>query len=277
MNLLDCTLRDGGYYTDWHFNLALVNQYLNVMTGLVDVVEIGFRRPRMVGGQFGYCSDEFLVHQLVIPKNLTIGVMIDFKDWGRLQTSINCLVPSARSRIDMVRVAVHIEDVHRVRPVLKHIKALGYRTALSIMQAHRDMPSIYFGDELDVLYFADSFGCMTEDDIYRTYLFLRCEWGGEIGFHGHNNRRRAYQNCYEAESYGVTWLDGTVRGMGRGAGNVDIEDLLRMQGRIHSKVWTLRREFMELHDKHKWGPNPLYSAAARFKIHPAKVQSLLGR
>ena len=44
INLLDCTLRDGGYYNNWFFKRDLINEYLRVMDLLkIDYVEIGFR------------------------------------------------------------------------------------------------------------------------------------------------------------------------------------------------------------------------------------------
>jgi len=44
MKILDCTLRDGGYYNNWNFSTKLVNEYINTMVGSgVDTVELGFR------------------------------------------------------------------------------------------------------------------------------------------------------------------------------------------------------------------------------------------
>ena len=40
--ILDCTLRDGGYYTDWDFDEHLVDTYLKAMNNLpIDIIEIG--------------------------------------------------------------------------------------------------------------------------------------------------------------------------------------------------------------------------------------------
>ena len=44
LNILDCTLRDRGYYNNWHFKKDLINEYLRVMDLIkVDYVEIGLR------------------------------------------------------------------------------------------------------------------------------------------------------------------------------------------------------------------------------------------
>ena len=51
--IVDCTLRDGGYYSDWVFENTLVDNYLNAMNfSGVDIVEIGFRftpKPKFLG------------------------------------------------------------------------------------------------------------------------------------------------------------------------------------------------------------------------------------
>jgi len=44
LKLLDCTLRDGGYYNSWNFPIELIQDYLDAMVSIkADFVEIGFR------------------------------------------------------------------------------------------------------------------------------------------------------------------------------------------------------------------------------------------
>ena len=76
INLLDCTLRDGGYYNNWFFEEELINEYLRVMDIIkIDYVEIGFRFLDKVKtkGPLAYSEESFL-RNLKIPKNLKIGV-----------------------------------------------------------------------------------------------------------------------------------------------------------------------------------------------------------
>ncbi len=83
INLLDCTLRDGGYYNNWFFNKELINEYLKVMSMIkIDYVEIGFRFLDKVKtkGPCAYSEERFL-RSLKIPKNLKLGVMINASDF----------------------------------------------------------------------------------------------------------------------------------------------------------------------------------------------------
>ena len=75
----------------------------------------------------------------------------------------------------------------------------------------------------DVLYFADSLGRMSEKEINEVILNIRKYWSGEIGIHAHDNLSKALSNSLYALKNGVTWVDSTISGMGRGPGNVKTE------------------------------------------------------
>ena len=79
MYLLDCTLRDGGYYNSWDFSFELINDYLlTASLCKVDIVEIGFRSLRNSGfrGACAFSTDEF-INSLSIPSNLSLSVMVN--------------------------------------------------------------------------------------------------------------------------------------------------------------------------------------------------------
>ena len=77
--VLDCTLRDGGYYNNWNFSIDLIRSYLTSINKTnIDFVEIGFKsnvKDKTIG-LTGNVSDKFLKN-LKIPKNMNIGVMIN--------------------------------------------------------------------------------------------------------------------------------------------------------------------------------------------------------
>ena len=83
LKILDCTLRDGGYYNNWDFEHELVKVYLKSMENAsIDVLEIGFRSPPKASfmGPFLYSTDEY-ISTLPLPKGVMIGVMINAKDY----------------------------------------------------------------------------------------------------------------------------------------------------------------------------------------------------
>ena len=64
---------------------------------------------------------------------------------------------------------------------------------------------------------------------------IKKNWSGEIGFHAHDNMRKALSNCRTAITSGITWIDSTLLGMGRGPGNVKTEELI-----TSNKIFTQR-------------------------------------
>ena len=77
--MLDCTLRDGGYYNNWDFDAQLVQDYLQAMLGLgVDYVELGFRgfAGSDFRGAYAFTTDAFL-RSLQLPAALNVGVMVN--------------------------------------------------------------------------------------------------------------------------------------------------------------------------------------------------------
>ena len=118
IKILDCTLRDGGYYNKWDFDQETVDRYLTaVKTSSVDVVELGFRSlpQNTFMGPYFYTTDEF-INQLDLPKGPIYGVMINGKDFignsGSSEYPINKLFQiKEKSPITLVRIAINFNNV----------------------------------------------------------------------------------------------------------------------------------------------------------------------
>ena len=87
IKILDCTLRDGGYYNNWNFQKNLVQQYLDTMseTG-IDYIELGFRflKKNSKLGNCAFTKDSF-IKSLKIPKKMNIGIMVNASDLSLFQ------------------------------------------------------------------------------------------------------------------------------------------------------------------------------------------------
>ena len=135
---------------------------------------------------------------------------------------------------------------------------------------------------VDILYFADSLGNMDGDDVRRICKAIKYKWDGPMGIHTHNNQGRGLSNSFAALECGVEYVDSTVLGMGRGAGNTATEILtleLEKRGKNYRSLhlWNLvLDDFLPLQLKYGWGASLLYHFAAANNIHPTYVQSLLG-
>ena len=79
--ILDCTLRDGGYYTDWKFYTKLVQQLVKSLDNNgVDIIELGYKSP-IIGGPYRKCNDGFISSVIDFEINADLAFMIDVKDY----------------------------------------------------------------------------------------------------------------------------------------------------------------------------------------------------
>lgn len=295
LKLLDCTLRDGGYYTAWNFTPKLVDKYLSACaTAGVDIVEIGLRNYAKEGfyGPFAYSTEDYL-NKLNIPENICLGVMVDAKTLFREdrtpeQAIDDLFVSSTQSKVQLVRVAAHFNEVQKCGGILTKLKSLGYTVGINLMQAS-GKPAADVQEKIntlltdctpDVIYFADSLGNMEHQEVERLYQAIRSCWQGDIGIHTHNNKGLAVSNSLHAKVIGTTWLDATIQGMGRGAGNAEMELLmteLSNYPQYHAEALypIVLNEFQQLKQAHQWGTNLLYYYSALHNIHPTYAQELL--
>ncbi len=296
IRILDCTLRDGGYYNRWDFHRDDVDRYLAaVKNSSVDVVELGFRSmpKNTFMGPYYYTTDEF-INQLDLPEGVVYDVMINGKEFvndsDNPRPAINTLFQrKENSAVSLVRIAINFNHALKMESIATLLKGLGYQVGLNMMQAHgkdekdyvETAENINSWGVIDVLYFADSLGNMTPGDVEKICQSLKKGWQGSLGIHAHNNKNLALINSMTAVENGVTWCDGTITGMGRGAGNVSTESLMMEMSRLgyHEGNANMTQpavdDFTELKKKYGWGSNLYYHYASNHGIHPTFVQSLL--
>lgn len=295
-SILDCTLRDGGYYNNWDFSPEVVKAYLNAMAqAKIDYVELGLRNFPKSGfdGPFAYTTEAF-INSLNLPEGPIYGVMVDAKTILDAPMSVEVaidklFVNASESNIKLVRVAAHFHEVERSSLIVKALKAKGYIVGYNLMQAG-GKPDEVIADKakianewkvLDSLYFADSLGNMDGEEVTRIVRALRKNWHGDIGIHTHNNMGKALDNTLKAKELGVNWLDVTVTGMGRGAGNAQTESLLAVLSNKANKyepsaVYELViRYFEQMQNNYGWGSSLLYFLGAQNDVHPTYIQNLI--
>ncbi|WP_081695394.1 aldolase catalytic domain-containing protein [Psychromonas sp. SP041] len=296
MKILDCTLRDGGYYNNWDFEPTVVEAYLKAVSAAnIDYVELGLRNFPKAGflGAYAYTTEAHL-NTLDLPEGPTYGVMVDAKTILESELSVEdaidaLFVPASESKLSLVRVAAHFPEVEHSGPIIKHLKSLGYIVGYNLMQAG-GKPDEVIADKarqatewegLDVLYFADSLGNMDHDEVERIVKVLRTQWQGPLGIHTHNNMAKGLDNSLSAKNAGVSWLDATITGMGRGAGNTQTESLLAVLDKGDTKYVSkpiyelVIRHFEPMQRKYGWGSNLLYFLGAQNDVHPTYIQNLL--
>lgn len=296
--ILDCTLRDGGYYNSWNFSVDVINEYLYAMSAAnIDIVEIGLRSLKNSGfqGATAYTTDDFL-RSLALPQGPMVGVMVNASELvgstPGLEATLERLFPesAATSPVKLVRIACHVHEFSLALPASSWLKERGFLVGFNLMQvaerSQADIEALALEASrwpLDALYFADSMGSMNPDQTARVIGWFRRYWAGPMGIHTHDNMGLALQNTLRALDEGVTWLDATVTGMGRGPGNAKTEylaiELAERSGgacNIVPLMGLIREYFQPLQQRCGWGTNTYYFLAGKYGIHPTYIQEMLG-
>ncbi|MGX5804401.1 hypothetical protein ACWGS9_24585 [Bradyrhizobium sp. Arg314] len=292
LNFLDCTLRDGGYYTGWEFSPGLVWDYVATINALpVRMVELGLAGKPESSGYFASVTTS-KAEEIAADLLVQACVMIDAKD--ALASELSLPIAVARlteglrpGRITTIRVAAHYSKVAACHDICAELAHRGFRVFLNLMQidAADDaavevcLKELQQLDSFDVLYIADSFGSMKPSRVQELIGRFAGRLASEIGFHGHDNRGYALINSVAAAMAGATWIDCTMGGMGRGAGNTASEQLLPVLGRVDSAAEQALLEhvlshFDPLRKRYGWGSSAAYQFAGSNFIHPSYVQKL---
>ncbi len=295
ISLIDCTLRDGGYYNNWDFSTKLVNDYLKTMSKIgIEFIELGFRSysSETFRGSNWYTTDNY-IDSLKLPPKIKIAVMVNASqiiNQKNLYKAVKKLFqPKKKSKIYLVRVACHFFEFEKTLQIIKYIKSLGYKVAINLMQVSEqsDEKLLYVSKKLnhskvDIVYFADSLGSMNSNKIENVLKNLKKNWKGPIGVHMHNNLGEALSNNMFSLKSGVQWIDSTIMGMGRGAGNAQTEYFLIEYNKYFKKkinilplLELIKKYFIELKSKYNWGPNTFYYLAGIYGIHPTYIQEMI--
>lgn len=239
IKVVDCTIRDGGLVNDFFFDDDFVkNLYMANVAAGVDYMEFGYKASKEIFdvkefGKWKFCDEED-IRSIVGDNNteLKIAVMADV---GRTDYKKD-IIPKKDSVIDMIRIATYVNTIPAAVEMINYCADMGYETTINIMAVSTAAESeldialnLLAESKANVIYLVDSYGSLYPEQIRRyaeKYTEIAESHGKLVGIHAHNNQQLAFANTIEACAYGVSYLDATVSGLGRGAGNCNMELLL---------------------------------------------------
>ena len=285
IKVLDCTIRDGGLMNNSKFEDRTVKAvYDACVEAGIDYMEIGYKASKKVFARdrFGAWrfSDEADIRRIVgdNPTNLKISVMADAEKTD-YHTDI---LPKDQSVIDMVRVATYIHQIPTALDMVKDAHDKGYETCLNLMSVsnvlERELDEaleMVSKCEAKAICLVDSFGALYSEQVdylMDKYLRFAKSGGKEVGVHMHNNLQLAFSNTIQGIVKGGNFLDATIGGLGRGAGNCPMELLLRF---LHNPKYNVRpvlkclQEAIEpMREELGWGFSVPYMLTGFMNRHP---------
>jgi 4-hydroxy 2-oxovalerate aldolase len=285
IKVMDVTIRDGGLMNDHNFSMELVKAvYRTACDAGIDYVELGYKSSKKIfaPAQFGpwkFCDEEVL-REVIGEKNPAVKLSV-MADADRCDYQ-NDILPREKSALDMIRVATYIHQIPTALDMIKDAHDKGYETTVNLMAASTVQEAELDGalealarSDVDVLYVVDSFGTMYCEEIRAMmdkFMKVARAAGKQVGIHTHNNCQLAYANTIEAIIGGANYLDASLAGLGRGAGNCQVELLL---GFLHNPKFRLRpvlqciRDHIEpLREQFFWGYSIPYMITGMLNQHP---------
>jgi len=289
IKVLDCTVRDGGLINNHDFDIRFVREvYKALSEAQVDYIELGYKNSAKLFSdkEFGlwkFCEDDVIKKVIEgIESKSKISVMVDI---GRVD--MDEIKPKKQSPVDMIRVASYVKDIDKAIAMTNALDAKGYETTINIMAISRDRDSsldealhqIEEESKAKVVYMVDSFGALYQEPVEElTKRFTSILKTKEAGYHGHNHQQLGFSNTIESIIHGANYLDGTVYGIGRAAGNCPLELLM---GFLKNPKFDIRpildlisREFIPLREKIEWGYIIPYAIAGMLNEHPRAAMAL---
>lgn len=290
--LLDCTLRDGGYYTNWNFSDEIINKYIATVSKLpIEIIELGYISDKKdSNGPFYHLPVKFLEEvKKKLPKKQKIAVMVNAKEISSGKKLIN-LLEKYKDIIDVVRFAIDPKKINlflnKLRPAKKKFKNISFKINLMYLSKwYKDKNFVKdiikkLEGNCDTVALVDSYGALNPIEVYNFFKYLPKSKKIKLGCHFHNNCGLALANTLSALESGCSVADTTMRGMGRGAGNAETELLLAIfkSNKINISNYefdSLLNDLKKMKDNLNWGSSFSYAYAASMGYSQAKMMDLL--
>lgn len=289
IKVLDCTIRDGGLINNHDFDERFVRvTYKALSAAGVDYMEMGYKNSKRLFsseefGKWKFCDDDE-IRKIIdgIESKTKISIMVDV---GRVD--IDDVKPKKESPVDMIRVASYVKEIDKAIFLVNHFADKGYETTVNIMAISRALDNeinealhqLEEESKAQVVYIVDSFGALYQESTeFLVKKFKSILKTKEVGFHAHNNQQLGFCNTIEAIIHDANFMDATVYGIGRGAGNCPLELLI---GFLKNPKFDIRpildlisKEFIPLRDKIEWGYLIPYAITGMFNEHPRSAIAL---
>lgn len=287
IRVFDCTIRDGGLMNDHRFDIEVVKAVFQACVDSgVDYCELGYKcdKDQFSTDDFGpwkFCDEED-IRSVAFEASTKVSVMADV---GR--TDMSTILPKEESLVSIYRVATYAHEVDKAIAMAREIKDKGYEVAVNIMAAsHVLEPDLdeaiaqLAETDVDIVYLVDSFGCLYSEQIqYLADKYLTALPGKQVGIHCHNNEQLAFSNTVEGIIKGINYLDGSIYGMGRAAGNCTTELLL---GFLKNPKFNatpilnlIEEHFIDLQAELKWGYQIPYLVTGILRKHPRSAMAYM--
>ncbi|MCR5635634.1 MAG: aldolase catalytic domain-containing protein [Clostridiales bacterium] len=284
-NLLECTLRDGGYITGWHFDNGMIRDTVkSLIDAKLDFVEVGYLNAAANEDNMTQFKTIERIGDF-LPENRDGTIILAMADV--MQFKPENLTPYTGKSIDGIRVVFYKHQVEEALKMSKAVKKAGYKLFVQPMvtidytvDEYASLAKEIAKLEPYAVSIVDSFGYMIKSDFRRYFKILDNILAPEavIGFHSHNNMNLAFitaQDILEYETSRRLVIDSSLYGMGRGAGNLNTELIANYYNMTLGNKYDIikileliSKYIMPIKQEKEWGYSPYMFITGLHHYHP---------
>lgn len=302
IHLLDCTLRDGGYINDWNFGeAAIADMISNIAASNVEVLELGFLKDE------AYIPDRTVFNSMDQVKRI-IGVKKPGLGYAVMCEVVNPLPLEALEQADedsadIIRVIVWktkhnslgevVDALEEGYQYCKGIVERGYKLCVQPARVDQYTDEEFINmvqkfSSLDpmAIYVVDSWGTQNAEQLIHYMRLADRNMPVEIalGYHGHNNMMQALsvaQAMIKENFSRAIMIDASVYGIGRGAGNLNLEIIAKYMNEYYGKSYEITpmlsvydKYISDIYKQESWGYSIPYYLTAKYNCNPAYARCL---
>jgi 4-hydroxy-2-oxovalerate aldolase len=233
INILDCTIRDGSYAINFQWNLHDLEEIVVTLSDIgIQYIEIGngtgLGAYRKINNALD--DDTYIKHTMRSKGLSKIGAFF-IPEIGTKEDMLNFRKEGG----DFIRIGTNATETETAIKYIEYAKKIGFTVFHNLMKtyaiskyqlAYRSKDIINAG--VDCIYIVDSAGGMLPAQVAAYFKSMKMLYSVDLGFHGHNNLLLANANSLTAIENGATFVDSTLMGLGRGAGNAQTESLVAL-------------------------------------------------
>ncbi len=285
IKILDCTLREGGYINDWDFSNEKSLKIINaLLSSNIDFLELGFLTDEKI------YSNKTLFNNLsdlknIIPPSVNKDKLFLMLTYGKYD--ISKIGDVDKSPCAGIRL---IYKKHQSNDALNYAKILkdkGYKlfinpTFVSGYNYDEFLREIELINKISPFAagIVDSMGVLNEEETLNLFNLADENLSTDISvsYHTHNNLNLSFENTKKlimSSSLRKIIVDTTLYAMGRGAGNLQTETLIKFLNDNYAANYNteliadiINDEIIPIYNKTPWGYSQIYNITAQNRCHP---------
>lgn len=295
IQLLDCTLRDGGYVNNWNWGYKNAKDIVETLVKAdVEVVEVGFLRNIDTYNPDIMISEQIEKLNNLLPQNPRNTIFSAMAMQSNYE--ITKLKPYYGEGIEMIRVTAHDYDIESGMDFARKVKERGYKISINPINimGYKDEKILWILEQVNKIHpyqfaIVDTFGSMRRRDLDRIVSLVdnNLEKDIRLSLHLHENMSLSYglaQMFIDKHIKRSISLDGSLMGMGRTPGNLPIELIADYLNDYENKAYGIEYMMDAIQDyisglkgDTEWGYTPAYFLSARFNLHRNYVEHYLNK